>query len=185
MRHMSPMGSRVGRGPGPSARAKQSWLVAGVVIGLLAAAGAWWAVSSAREAHHRGEVASRGAQVMPFDLDRTTHVFAPRPNGGVQTVIADDPTDAQRVRLVRTHLRDEAEGFRSGDFSDPLFVHGQDMPGVADLEAGADRIDIRYEVIPAGARLQYVTLDDGLVHALHLWFEAQLDDHGEHAEHES
>ena len=36
------------------------------------------------------EVAAVGAAVMPFDLDRTTHVFGPMENGGLQTIRSDD-----------------------------------------------------------------------------------------------
>jgi hypothetical protein len=122
---------------------------------------------------------------MPFDLDETTHVFKPLPDGGVQSVVADDPGDSQQVELIRHHLRAEASSFRKGDFGDPVSIHGHDMPGLAELEAGADRIDIRYEAIPEGARLWYRTADEDLAHALHDWFEAQTSDHGEHAEMDS
>lgn len=122
---------------------------------------------------------------MPFDLERTTHVFKPLANGGVQPVVADDPRDGAQVELIRHHLRIEASSFRKGDFGDPVSIHGREMPGLAELEAGADRIDIRYERIPAGGRVWYQTADEGLVHAVHLWFEAQTSDHGDHAEMDS
>ena len=49
--------------------------------------------SAARQA----EIAARGRQVMPFDLERTTHRFAKSATGGVQTVTSDDPADAGQV----------------------------------------------------------------------------------------
>lgn len=126
------------------------------------------------------EIAGKGATVMPFDLDRTTHVFDKESWGGIQTVTADEP-DAEQVALVRAHIREETEAFRQGDFSDPAAIHGLQMPGIAELQAGAGQIEIRYADVPEGARIGYRTDNSALVRALHLWFDAQVSDHGEHA----
>jgi hypothetical protein len=56
------------------------------------------------------------------------------------------------------------------------------MPGVADLKAGDDRLTIRYEDEPAGARLTYETADPKLIGALHSWFDVQVSDHGSHTD---
>lgn len=132
-------------------------------------------------ADRQAEVAERGADVMPFDLDATTHAFDPVPGGLVQTVVADDPSDDEQVALVRGHLEDEAARFRAGDFGDPAAIHGEDMPGLAELEAGADAITVAYEHTDAGGRISYASDDAALVDALHRWAEAQTMDHGRHA----
>jgi hypothetical protein len=119
---------------------------------------------------------------MPFELERTTHRFVPRADGGLQTVGADDPDDSDQIDLIRGHLSDEAERFRAGDFGDPATIHGEDMPGLAELTKGVERIEVRYEDAPAGGRIWYRTDDPVLVRAIHDWFEAQLTDHGPHAE---
>ena len=133
----------------------------------------------------QAEVAERGADVMPFDLDATTHRFTPTDDGLVETVVADDPDDAEQVELVQGHLAEEAERFRAGDFDDPAAIHGHDMPGLAALEDGATRIDIGLDLVADGARLTFTTADPDLVDALHLWGEAQVADHGQHAEHDT
>lgn len=120
---------------------------------------------------------------MPFDLEATTHRFAPTDDGLVQTVVADDPDDADQVALVREHLAHEAERFVAGDFADPAAIHGDDMPGLAALEEGAADIDVTYADTPAGGRITYTTDDAHLVTALHDWGAAQVSDHGDHAEH--
>jgi hypothetical protein len=155
-----------------AARAALAALALGAAAGCGAGEG-----QSARTA----VVAERGARVMPFDLERTTHVFRPKPDGGVQTVVADEAGDAEQVRLIREHLRDEARRFATGDFEDPARIHGEDMPGLAELRAGAGRIDVRWEPVPDGARIRYATADPRLVHAIHAWFRAQIADHGVHA----
>jgi hypothetical protein len=129
----------------------------------------------------QAEVAKRGAQVMPFDLEKTVHVFQKLEDGGLQKVVVKDPSNKEQVPLIQSHLKAESEKFRKGDFSDPAKIHGEDMPGLAELKAGAKQIDIRYTSLPDGAQVRYTTKNTKLLAALHRWFDAQLSDHGHHA----
>jgi hypothetical protein len=133
-------------------------------------------------AEQQAEVADRGAEVMPFDLDATTHVFTKTDRGGVQVVTADDPGDQRQIDLIREHLTEERDGFARGDFDDPAQIHGHDMPGVAELTAGYADVVVTYAEAPAGAELTYTTDDAALVDAIHAWFDRQLLDHGDDAE---
>lgn len=162
-------------------RDRQGWLAV-VAVGLAGAVACGGDGSDDRLADRQDEVADRGADVMPFDLDATTHRFEPTDTGLVQTVVADDPSDAEQVDLIRGHLAEEADRFESGDFGDPAVIHGHDMPGLAEIEAGADAITISLDPLPDGARLTYTTDAPDLVDALHRWGEAQTTDHGAHAE---
>ena len=126
----------------------------------------------------RSEVAARGAEVMPFDLRKTTHVFQDLEDGGLQTVTANSPGDTSQVRLIQEHLQLEALRFTKGDFSDPRTIHGHAMPGVAELSQGAARIRVEYSARSDGGAVRYTTSDPALVAALHHWFAAQRMDHG-------
>lgn len=128
------------------------------------------------------EVADRGSEVMPFDLEATTHGWNPATDGLVQTVLADEPDDRQQIALIREHLQLETARFEDGDFTDPAAIHGDTMPGLALLRAHEGRMDITYEDVTAGARLTFTTTESELVDALHAWGKAQLSDHGSHAE---
>lgn len=156
-------------------------LAASAVLALAACAEGENGPTPTASADRREQVADRGAAVMPFDLERTTHRFAKTDNGGVQTVVADDPGDATQVGLIREHLRHEADEFRQGRFTDPAAIHGQQMPGLAALRDSAGRIDVDYADTPDGARITYATAEAALVTALHAWFDAQVSDHGSHA----
>jgi hypothetical protein len=158
-------------------------LAAGAALATVVIMGTLWATGAfaSQEETRQGEVAEKGARVMPFDLEETTHVFEKTRTGGVQEVVADDPNDAEQVALIREHLEEEAAAFRLGDLSDPSEIHGEEMPGLEDLEAGAKEMDIRYSDLPDGAKIEYETGDPALVAALHDWFDAQLSDHGDHA----
>jgi hypothetical protein len=129
----------------------------------------------------QARVAERGAEVMPFDLEATTHTFTKTDAGGLQVVVADDPGDSEQIELIRAHLREERDNFSRGDFDDPAAIHGHDMDGVAELEAGYADITVEYHERADGAELTYTTDRDDLVAAIHAWFERQVMDHGAHA----
>ncbi|WP_199433423.1 hypothetical protein [Qaidamihabitans albus] len=126
--------------------------------------------------------AARGAQVMPFDLERTTHRFTKNRTGGEQTVVADDPSDTEQIRLIRQHLAKENAKFSRGDFSAPETIHGSRRAGLAELAAGYRRVTTEYADTASGGHITYTADDPALVTALHGWFDAQVSDHGGHAE---
>lgn len=129
----------------------------------------------------QADVAEAGSAVMPFDLEATTHVFEKLDDGGLQTVVADEE-EPEQIALVRAHLADEAERFARGDFHDPAMIHGEDMPGLHELVMGHERLEIVYREVERGGEIRYSSEDPSLVTAIHEWFDAQLSDHGEHAQ---
>ncbi|MDW3178653.1 MAG: aspartate carbamoyltransferase [Acidimicrobiia bacterium] len=159
-------------------KSTRAFLVAALLIVAGAACGSDQDLAERQEA-----VAEAGAEVMPFSLDETTHIFTDTPGGGRQDVVADDPTDVVSIEAIRDHLAEEAAKFQTGDFSDPETIHGSAMPGLATLKAGFDQIDVELLETADGAAITYTTQDPELISAIHLWFEAQTSDHGSHAEH--
>jgi hypothetical protein len=143
----------------------------GVTLGLVVS------ISCTRHA----QVAARGAQVMTFDLEQTIHVFQRLDDGGRQTVSVKDPANTPQIALIQSHLQLEADKFRRGDFSDPAYIHGEEMPGLAGLNAGFGEIEIRYTALPNGGEIRYTTANPDLVRAIHQWFSAQVSEHGRHA----
>ena len=126
------------------------------------------------------QVAERGAEVMPFDLERTTHIFTKLDNGGLQQVLSDD-NDVNQIKLIREHLAEEADRFSQGDFHDPEMIHNAGMAGLHALTMGADRLTIVYSDADSGGQILYTTEDADLASALHAWFDQQVSDHGSHA----
>jgi hypothetical protein len=134
------------------------------------------------ETQRQAEVSELGQDVMPFSLNGTTHIFTKNAQGGIQRVVVKNSSDTAQVTLIRQHLQEIREQFLKGDFSGPSHIHGQDMPGLAQLrDAKAGQIAIAYRGIQGGAQLSYQTSDAALVAALHKWFDAQLSDHGKDA----
>jgi hypothetical protein len=124
------------------------------------------------------EVEKRGAQVMPFSLKRTVHIFAKTKNGGIQQVVVKDQSDARQIVLIGEHLSKISKEFAQGNFSAPASIHGRDMPGLAELEkATPGQLRITYKELPNGAQIEYSSDNASLIDAIHRWFDAQLADH--------
>ena len=165
-----------------SDRGRKTFLVAAIAVVLAVMAGlALLNLGAPAPLNRQDEVAARGAQVMPFNLEQTRHIFEKLDDGGLQRVVVKDPANKEQIPLIRSHLDEESEKFRRGDFSDPAKIHGQDMPGLAELKAAAWKIDVLYTPLPDEAQIRYTTKDPALVTAIHQWFDAQLSDHGRHA----
>ena len=133
----------------------------------------------AAETQRQAGVSARGAQVMPFELSATTHVFTKTAVGALQKVVVKDPRDAAQIQLIRRHLSDIAQRFARGDFSGPTEIHGEHMPGLADLKkAKPGEISVHYHDLVNGGQIVYSTHKANLIAALHEWIDAQLSDHG-------
>lgn len=128
----------------------------------------------ARQEH----VHHRGAHVMPFALGKTQHIFEMTDTGGVMRVVARDPKDAEQIGMIRQHLEHEAGLFAQGDFSDPMRLHGKEMPGLSELAAAGPKLQVRYAATPEGAEVTFTSNDVHVITAVHRWFGAQLSDHG-------
>lgn len=126
------------------------------------------------------EVAERGSEVMPFDLERTTHLFEKTVYSGLQQVLSDDG-DREQIALIQAHLQEETLRFQQGDFEDPAQIHGDEMPGLAVLRAEYGQVEVVYSPLTEGAQIVYQAKMPEVIAAIHAWFDAQLSDHGTHA----
>ncbi|MCO4862057.1 aspartate carbamoyltransferase [Cupriavidus sp. WGlv3] len=127
------------------------------------------------------DVRQHGAEVMPFALAATTHIFTKTADGGNQQVVTKHH-DPKQVTLIRGHLSAIARQFAAGDFKAPEHIHGTDMPGLAALRAAQPgELKIHYRDLPDGGEIEYHADEPSLVAALHVWFDAQLSDHGHDA----
>jgi hypothetical protein len=136
------------------------------------------ACSSGEDRHYAG-VQSRGRVAMGVDQYTSTHVFAPRADGGRIELQRDTADSAGRAQIL-AHLGEIATAFAAGDFTVPGFVHAQDVPGTAEM--ARRRMEIRYvvESLPRGGALRLVTGDSSAVRAIHRFLAFQRRDHRAH-----
>ncbi len=137
------------------------------------------------------DVHQRMQQLIPFSLDQTLETFTKTVHGGIQHVVAKSADNTKQIKLIRSHLLKIANEFRKGNFSITEQIHGTDMPGLAQLKtAETDDIKFEYKALPDGAQIHYSTEYPEFVQALHLWFDAQIIEHGNkeipgHSQHHS
>ena len=135
-------------------------------IGVLFWAG--WLINP--QANRQDMVHDMGSNVMPFDLSQTAHIFEMTESGGIQQVIAKDPNNSTQIALIQQHIQHEITMFAAGNFSDPMSLHGSEMPGVQELSAGAAQIKFEYTALPNGAQITFTTQALPLITEIHRWF---------------
>jgi hypothetical protein len=135
------------------------------------------AMLAAQHASHPSSLDERGAHVMGFDQQRTTHHFYLYPDGGAIDVSANDPNDQADIQAARAHLPHLAKMFGEGDFSAPVLAHATNVPGSAELARLKDRLSYHYEETPRGGRVNIVTADPEALAAFHTFLRFQIADH--------
>jgi|SRR5579871_4960464 len=121
---------------------------------------------------------ARGAMVMGFDQDKTSHHFYLYDDGGAIEVVVKDAADTKDRDAIRSHLPHIATMFGSGDFDGPMLVHDtKNVPGVATLAARKDKIRYTYTETPMGGRVSIVTTDKASLAALHDFLRYQIKEH--------
>jgi hypothetical protein len=134
-------------------------------------------------------VNQRVQQAVPYALDQTLQTFTKTVHGGVLHVIAKSADNSHQIMLIREDLLKMANEFRKGDFSRTERMHGAHMPGLDQLKkAQIDEIRFDYKILENGAQIHFSTEYPQFVDALHEWFDAQINDHGnevipEHSQH--
>jgi hypothetical protein len=119
----------------------------------------------------------RGAHVMGFDQDKTTHHFHLYTDGGAIDVSVNDAGDKTNLDAIRQHLPHIAEMFGQGNFDAPMLVHDTKVPGTADLAKLKDRLTYKYAETPKGGRVDITTTDAGALKAVHAFLKFQIADH--------
>jgi hypothetical protein len=132
--------------------------------------------SADAHAHHTG-VDERGARVMGFDQQKTTHHFVLTGEGGRIDVAVNDPADATGVAQIRRHLQQLAPMFRAGNFESPLLIHARVPPGVESMKRAGSAIRYTYEELPGGGRLRLATSNAPARDAIHDFLRFQIADH--------
>jgi len=133
----------------------------------------------AAKAAHRHDPAreKRGDEGMGFSQEKTTHHFRLRADGGAIEVTVRDAKDSESLGQIRAHLAHVREMFTAGDFSIPMFVHGEPPPGSATMKRRAGSIRYTCEEIPAGGRVAISTDDADALDAIHDFLRFQIVEH--------
>jgi hypothetical protein len=133
--------------------------------------------SSAGQDPHTG-MNQRGAMVMGFDQQKTTHHFYLYEDGGAIDVSVNDAADSVNRDAIRSHLPHIAMLFGEGDFEAPMLVHdSKNVPGTAEMARLKEKISYKYNETPAGGRVDITTTDAAALKAVHEFLKFQIADH--------
>jgi hypothetical protein len=126
---------------------------------------------------HQADVERHGDEAMGFPHHATTHHFRLLPDGGAIEVTVNDAKDVDDLAAIRMHLKHIVMMFSNGDFSIPMFVHGEVPPGTTEMKDR--RVDITYTVeeSPTGGRVRIVTQNRDALNAVHDFLNFQIQDH--------
>jgi hypothetical protein len=123
------------------------------------------------------QVNERGDHTMGFSHAKTVHHFRLKDDGGAIEVTAISSDDAASRDQIRRHLKHIAEMFSEGDFSAPMFIHGQTPPGVETMKRSKADIKYQYEESDRGAKVLITTANAEAVKAVHEFLRFQIQDH--------
>lgn len=119
---------------------------------------------------------ARGTMAMGVDQDRSSHRFTSLPDGG-RIELTSTVDDSSATAAIRKHFQDIEKAFAAGDFSIPVLVHAQEVPGTDVMKARADAISYRMQEVPRGAQLRILTHDKAALAAVHRFLEFQRTEH--------
>lgn len=119
----------------------------------------------------------RGAHVMGFSQETTTHHFRLTEDGGVIEVKANDPKDMQTRDHIRMHLAHITRSFSEGDFRDPMNVHHELPPGTKEMQRLRKQIRYDFENRESGGRIIIRASNPEAIEAVHEFLAFQIREH--------
>jgi hypothetical protein len=120
----------------------------------------------------------RGAMVMGFDQQKTTHHFYLYEDGGAIDISVNDAADTANRDAIRSHLPHIAMLFGQGNFDAPMLVHdSKNVPGTAEMTRLKDKISYKYVESTKGGRVDIVTTEPVALTAVHDFLRFQITDH--------
>lgn len=137
----------------------------------------WLMATMTPQDTHR-EMDHRGAMVMGFDQERTTHHFVLYQDGGAITITVNDIADVKNRDAIRSHLPHIATLFGTGRFDAPMIVHDSaDVPGTRVLARRSDAVRYVYAETSGGGRIDIITTDREALAAVHEFLIFQITEH--------
>ena len=128
-------------------------------------------------AQHQADVEKHGDEAMGFPHDKTTHHFRLYSDGGAIEVTVNDTKDSQNMQAIRSHLSHIVTMFSNGEFSIPMFVHDQVLPGVPVMKEKHAEISYSFEELSAGGRVRIKTPNPDALKAIHQFLRFQIEEH--------
>ena len=82
---------------------------------------------------------------MGFDQSKIAHEFSTTKNGGQIKITALDEKDNNTINQIKSHTRDIQNDFTEGNFTKPLFIHAESVPGTDAMTQNKDQIQYKIQ----------------------------------------
>ena len=160
-----------------------------MVVGLVVAALSGTSSAYAGQAHEHASCPHMAKDAHPAGVDHrhdemtgmapetSVHHFEITSRGGVIRLEAAGAADEAGRDQARLHLEHVAQSFAAGDFSMPMFIHGQVPPGASAMARLREAIRYRYEPTDRGSRITIDTANREARKAIHDFLRFQIRDH--------
>ena len=117
---------------------------------------------------------------MGFIQNKITHNFRPTPVGGEIVITALDATDTVTLEQIKNHTLAIQIDFSRGNFTKPLFIHAEEVPGTKVMTEKKDLIKYSIQYLENGTMLILDTRDDEVTNAIHQFMNYQASQHYGH-----
>ena len=122
----------------------------------------------------------RGNIAMGFDQNKIRHNFIPTASGGEIVITSLNGNDTTTINQIREHIKDIQNDFSKGNFTKPVFIHAQQVPGTKLMTGKKDLIKYSVRQMNNGSALLLTTNDQQLIGAIHQFIAFQTGQHRGH-----
>jgi hypothetical protein len=122
----------------------------------------------------------RGDIAMGFDQNKITHNFRSTPTGGEIVITALNANDTVTSEQLKNHALAIQVDFSKGNFTKPLFIHAEEVPGTKVMTEKKDLIRYSIQNLENGTMVILDTRDDEVINAIHHFMDYQGSQHHGH-----
>ena len=137
-------------------------------------------LSQNMNSHNMTQMMQRGAIAMGFDQSKIAHEFSTTKNGGQIKITALDEKDNNTINQIKSHTRDIQNDFTEGNFTKPLFIHAESVPGTDAMTQNKDQIQYKIQDLKNGSILLLITNNSSLVSSINQFMTYQSTEHTGH-----
>ena len=136
--------------------------------------------SNTTEIFNQTTMLERGNIAMGFNQTRIHHHFMSTTTGGEIMIMSENMSDVQTINEIKSHVKDIQYEFSQGNFTKPLYIHDQIVPGTDIMTAKKNLINYSIKDIDGGSVLILTTNDTQLLNAMQQFMNFQSSQHMGH-----
>ena len=130
-------------------------------------------ITNTTEISNQTTMLERGNVAMGFNQTKIHHHFMSTTTGGEIMIMSENMSDLQTINEIKSHVKDIQYEFSQGNFTKPLYIHDQIVPGTDIMTAKKNLINYSIKDIDGGSVLILTTNDTQLLNAIQQFMNFQ------------